>query len=333
MAEKYGYNLLWVINGIPLWALPEELRNEPRAFAHYAPADIDRIRPFLREFWKRYADTKVIKAVEIGNELNAKRGWTPQEHGDYARAIYEETKRATNDMPVIGISLSGGIPIDYMDKSLRAGLDENMDIASLHLYEIGSLEGNQSIERKIRLFKEKLQDFGLEELPIWNTESGCPMDIRQDGLILSQEELNRQIIQHPDFNPASAWRVGSNWRGASELLGTAWMIRASYQQFAMGIEKNFIFQWSAGPHFSWVHDWEPGGNTMPKISVVAAAVMSKMLQKYDPAPTADQPEIESKGEWKAYAHRFEGTEGSMTTVYVTPAVYVGPGDGVGPGSR
>ena len=328
MAQKYGYRLLWVCHGIPSWALSPEDRNKPRAGAHYAPENIDRIRPFLREFWKRYAASGVIGAVEIGNEPNAHPGWTPEKYGKMALAIYQETHKATKGVRVVGISMSGGTHIEYMEKALTEGLDKNMDIASLHLYEISNPVGDRSIERKTRLFFDKLKEHGLEGIPVWNTESGSSTDIRQDGRMLSQEELNLQVKQNPEFDINMAWRVGKDWRGASELLGTSWMIRACFQEFAMGVEKDFIFQWSASPHYSWVHDWRPGGNPMPKIKVVAAGVMSKMLLDYGPTPDTNQPEVNASGDWLAFAHRFHGPEGKMTIVYVQPNLYAGSGDPV-----
>ena len=328
MAKKYGFRLLWVCHGIPLWALPSEVKDKPRAGAHYAPADMNRMRPFLRAFWDRYADAGVIGAVEIGNEPNAHPGWSPEKYAELARVVYEETHRATKGIKVVGISMSGGTHIEYMEKALSDGLDKNMDIASLHLYEISNPTGDRSIDRKTRLFMQKLKEHGLGKMPVWNTESGSSTDIRQDGVMLTQEELNLQISRHSDFDPSIPWRVGNDWRGASELLGTSWMIRACYQQFALGVKKNFIFQWSASPHYSWVYDWKPGGNPMPKIKVVATGVMSKMLLDYGPSPTPVQPGIQSKGKWLAFAHRFEGPKGRMTIVYVQPDLYAGSGDQV-----
>jgi hypothetical protein len=329
MAQKYGYRLLWVCHGVPLWSLPEKDRTKQRAGALYAPANIDQIRPFLRAFWERYAKTGVFGAVEIGNEPNAHPGWSPNQYGQYARAIYEETHRATTNVKVVGISMSGGLHAQYMEDSLRAGLDTTMDIASLHLYEVANPVGERSIETKIRTFDRILRAHGLEHLPVWNTESGAPMDIRQDGMIVSQEELNRQIRQNPNFNPDVPWRVGQEWRAPSELLGTAWAIRASFQEFAMGVEKNFMFAWSGSPHFTWVHDYQPGGNPLPKLTVAAAGVMSAMLRDYGPQPTQTQPVMQPAGNWLVFAHRFAGPRGRMTVVYVQPStVDAGSGDPV-----
>ena len=329
-AQENGYRLLWVCHHVPEWSLPDSVLHRPRAFANYPPSDINRMRPFLRDFWKRYDKYGVIGAVEIDNEPNASAGWTPEAYGKEARAIYDVTHQETKDVLVIGISMSGGIPIGYMDRSLKEGLDTLMDIASLHLYEISNPVGEQSIERKTRLFMEKLQEYGLGDMPVWNTESGCPMQMREDdGVIVSQEDLNKQIMQHEEFNPDIPWRVGRGWRAPSELLGVAWMIRASYQQFTMGVQKNFMFQWGGSPHFSWVYDWKQDGNAMPKLIVVGTGVMSKMLLKYGPEPTKEQPEIAPVGSWQVFAHRFEGPEGRMTIVYVNPAqTYAGSGDQV-----
>lgn len=320
VAQKYGHRLLWVCHGIPAWALSPDVRDKHRAAAHYAPTDMDRLRPFLRAFYDRYMKLGVIGAVEIGNEPNAHPGWPPEKYGEVARVVYEETRRADPHIPVVGISMSGGLHLDYMEKALRAGLDKHMDIASLHLYEIANPVGDRSIEVKTRSFMRKLEEHGLGHLPVWNTESGSNTDIRQDGVIVPQEELNRLVRQHPNFDPSLPWRVGNSWRASSELLGTSWMIRASYQQFAMGVEKNFMFQWSGGPHHSWVHDWKPGGNPMPKIKVAAAAVMSKMLRDFGPSPTPEQPQIAQPGNgWLAFAHRFAGPRGRMTIVYTNPS--------------
>ena len=307
-AKMYGYRLLSVTSGDP-----------------------DKMKPFMEAFWKRYApdgNAGVIGALEISNEPNVHpEEWTPERYTRLARIIYEETKKLTKGVKVVGISMSGGLHLDYMENILNAGLDKYMDVASLHLYETSNPVGKISMESKIRLFKEKLKAHGLGNMPVWDTESGSGTDIRQDGVIIPQEELNKIIRQDPDFDPAVPYRVGNDWRAASELLGTAYVIRASYQQFVMGVEKNFMYQWGGSPHHFWVYDYDPGGNPLPKIKVVAAAVMSKMLLAYGPHPAPEQPKVTGTDEMLAFAHRFEGPEGRMTIVYVQPAnTNAGPGD-------
>jgi hypothetical protein len=168
------------------------------------------------------------------------------------------------------------------------------------------------------------------KMPVWNTESGSPTDIRNDGVIVPQEQLNALILQHPDFDRNTPWRVGKNWRGASELLGTAWLIRAMYQQLTMGVEKNFLYQWRGGPHHSFVQDDEPGGNPMPKIKVVAVAVMSQLLLDFGPNADTQQPTVQCDDETVLpFAHRFTGPKGRMTVVYVHPKdLDAGSGDGL-----
>ena len=329
-ARENGYRLLWVCTGPAGWTLPDSVRNMPRDKRIYTFEEMDKIRPFLHAFWHRYASAGVIGAVEIGNEPNAHPEWTPEIYARFGRNIYDVTHQDAKDVKVIGISMSGGIPIDYMEKVLNAGMDSTMDIASLHLYEIGNPVGQQSIERKTRLFKQKLEEHGLGDMPVWNTESGCPMQLRQDGVIVPQEELNRQIMQRQQFDASIPWRVGREWRAPSEILGAAWMIRASYQQFAMGVKNNFMFQWDGSPHFSWVYDWrQPEGNVMPKIIVVATGVMSKMLENYGPQPTSQQPAMKQTEDWLVFGHRYQGPEGIMTIVYLHPAkLYAGSGDKV-----
>ena len=329
LAKNNGYRLLWVCTGPPAWTLPDSIRNLPRDQRVYTNEEIDKIRPFLHLFWQRYKDSGTIAAVEIGNEPNAHREWTPQIYARFARNIYEVTHQETNNVKVIGISMSGGTHIEYMEKVLQAGLNKHMDIASLHLYEVAHPAGDRSVESKTRLFMQKLKEYGLGSMPVWDTESGCPMQMRQDGVIVPQEKLNQQILQRKDFDPGIPWRVGKAWRAPYELLGAAWMIRASFQQFTLGVQKNFIFQWDASPHFSWVNDWHPGGNPMPKIIVVATGVMSKMLENYGPQPTAQQPAMKQTEDWLVFGHRYQGTEGIMTIVYVHPAkLYAGSGDKV-----
>ena len=329
-ARENGYRLLWVCTGPAGWTLPDSVRNMPRDKRIYTFEEMDKIKPFLHAFWNRYASAGVIGAVEIGNEPNAHPEWTPEIYARFGRNIYEVTHQDAKDVKVIGISMSGGIPIDYMEKVLNAGMDSTMDIASVHLYEIGNPVGQQSIERKTRLFMQKLQEHGLGDMPVWNTESGCPMQLRQDGVIVPQEELNRQIMQRQQFDANIPWRVGREWRAPGELLGAAWMIRASYQQFAMGVKNNFMFQWDGSPHFSWVYDWrQPEGNVMPKIIVVATGVMSKMLLEYGTNSTAVQPETDTVGNWLIFAHRYDGPKGRMTIVYVHPTeTFNGSGDKV-----
>lgn len=320
--EQAGHPILFIGFGTPRWARPGSPEGF-RAFAKNPPTKEGALEGFLRAFWERYApggEINTVRAIEIFNEPNT---WPVfkgnyKAYADYAKVIYETTKDMAPEATVVGISLSGGMHEHFVNGVLDAGAGQYMDVASLHLYEIGNPLGKGvTMENKIRMFKKQLDAHGLSQLPIWNTESGGKIAIRNEGVMLNQEALNGFYRQHTAYNPLRAWVVDRHWVEVSEELMTAWIIRGSLQQLAMGIEKNFYFQWTSFPH-GWVSDWGPGGNPMPRLKIPAQAVLSQLWLDYAGAGT-EILDLESPDpEFWVLGFRYTGAKGKMTAVFTHP---------------
>jgi hypothetical protein len=316
---------LWVCSSVPRWAssAPPEETNHYR-FGSYPPTDMKDLADFLEAFWDRYApggQTDIITAIEIMNEPNTNRLLANDyaKYVEFGRVVYEVTKRKAPGVKVVGISMSGGMHNWWAKGVLEAGLGQYMDVASIHIYEVDMPHGSGvSVARKFNEFKQILRNHDLGDMPIWDTEIGYPSDIRRDGVIIPQEQLNHLYAQHPDYKEVVPWVVGRGWRPGAEDLGAAWIVRSSFHKLALGMDKQFLFQWQASSRFSWFYDWREGGNVMPKLILPVHGVMAQMYRKYGGKVEGVVPvEVEDPA-WRGYAWRFRGPEGSMIVAHVFP---------------
>ena len=320
-AKANNYKLLWVCNATPRWASTKpELGGD---YQNLPPKNWDDLRDFLRAFYARYApngDTSVLGAIEVLNEPNAHpadKRFTFDEYAEMSKIVYQETKKVSPDIQVVGISESGGLHMWWVDGVLDAGAGAYMDIASAHGYETATALGPVSIGSKFRLLREALDKRGLERVKMWDTETGVGVWGRRGGAIQSDELMNARARQSSRFDPKNPGKVGPRWRSVDEWTGAANMVRSTAQKLDLGVEKVFYFKWNAGT-YSWAGGRDADDNPIPYMVIPVQAVQSQLWSRYATMPI-ESPKIESPDpRMVVLAHRFEGPQGRLTVLYAYP---------------
>ncbi|MEK6796500.1 MAG: hypothetical protein AABZ39_17110 [Spirochaetota bacterium] len=316
---RKGNKLLFVLAGTPRWASSKKGDD----FSVYPPANWSDISDLLRVFWGRYAPggrTDTVGAIEIWNEPNAadRSRFSVRDYAKLAEVVSTATRTYAPGVKVVGLAAGAGPNMDYVAGALASGAGKWLDVASLHLYEIDTPRGVSSIENRCKLFNEALFDRGLTR-DVWDTETGAGMEIRTDGLITTQEELNGIAARHPRFDAEDPYRIGNAWRRPSERTGTAWMIRSMLQKLALGVDMIFSYCWADDPH-AWVHDVREGGNVMPKLMIPAQAYLSSLWKRYG-GRYAGAPEVISvTSGYDVHAFRFFGGDGSFIAIFAHPSL-------------
>ncbi len=313
LARKNNQSILWVCYTVPGWAS----RNPGQTSD--MPAKMSDFEDFLEAFWKRYAPEgkpDVIRAVEVWNEpnVNAMKHLSAADLVGFARKIKASVDEHAPGVKVVGISESGGKHTAYVNRLLDAGMGKTIDVASLHIYEVGTPRGHVSIESKIKAMQQALREHG-NQMPLWNTESGISQSIRRaDGTSWTQEQLNALFADSPGFDPDQPHRLGMFWRSASERVGAANMVRSVAQQLSLGVEKVFWFRWQAG-YWGWVQDWRIDGNPVPRLAVPVHAVMAQMFRDYGSRSTGSMNIASPHPAYAIHAYRFEGPQGRMIIAF------------------
>ncbi len=316
LARKNGQYILWVCYTVPGWAS----RSPGKTFD--MPADMRDFDDFLAAFWKRYAPggkLDIIRAVEVWNEpnVNHMRHLSADDLVGFAARIKHSVDQHAPGAKVVGISESGGKHTAYVNRLLDAGMGDQIDVASLHIYEVGTPYGHVSIESKIKAMQQALRQHG-HSMPLWNTESGLSQSIRHDtGTAWTQEQLNVLFSESPGFDPAQPHRLGKFWRSASERTGAANMVRSVAQQLSLGVEKVFWFRWQAG-YWGWVQDWRSDGNPLPRLAVPVHAVMARNFADYGTQPLEPIAVASPEPAFDVHAYSFEGRRGRMIIAFVHP---------------
>lgn len=162
---------------LPLAMTPNWASARPTETSPYKPGNA--AEPARLEDWTNYVSTVgqrykgKIKNYEIWNEPSDRSHYS----GDIATLVKLtcEAKRVLKQIdPSINIvspaSAGGGRHIDYLDKFLRAGGKDCVDIIAHHFYMFkASPEAMVPLIRQVRTAMKKN---GVANLPLWNTETG-----------------------------------------------------------------------------------------------------------------------------------------------------------------
>jgi hypothetical protein len=137
--------------------------------------------PDAQKAWLRYVRALAIhfrnrvKHWEIWNEPNIKNFWKPGDPSPelYAEFVAQTVKIIREEIPdvtIIGGALAG-MPTDYLQKLLAAGIAQHVDRISFHPYRpIPEDRYRETLETWRRL----IQEAGNDHLRLWQGENGCP---------------------------------------------------------------------------------------------------------------------------------------------------------------
>jgi hypothetical protein len=171
IAEKYGINILAVIEKPPYWASSKQAaKNEPLYnFMNHPPRDYKGFGEYVYRMVNHYKGR--IKYWEVWNEPYIEGFWngTKVEFVGLMKTAYEAAKRA--DPSCIVVAPAGRY--EYIKGIFELGAYQYLDVLSYHQYFANTKPWNsfESEIEMVRKLKELMKSHGVEK-PIWNTEGG-----------------------------------------------------------------------------------------------------------------------------------------------------------------
>jgi hypothetical protein len=267
-----GGRMLIANDTTPSWTAPARPVTRPwvKSATAYPPDDMNDLRAYLDTMLQRLDDKAgTIGGLEVWNEANTPDRWmgTPEQMVEMARIFREvasaSQKRVQRPTParIVGIAVSSGDQQDYVRGIIHAGILPYVDVVSGHWYEemlsYDRATPINSLPLHVDLLAKPMHEAGFS-LPIWNSESGIGVMPREDGKIVSQDELNRRAL--PAFDPKQPWMAGKNqWRNLSERRAAASFVAGTAMLMALGVEKTFVYSmrdegWilDGAPSLAWV---------------------------------------------------------------------------------
>jgi len=262
-----GGRMLIANDTTPSWTAPARPVTRPWVVAStaYPPDDMNDLRTYLDTMLQRLDDQAgTIGALEVWNEANTPDRWmgTPEQMVAMAR-IFRETAAASQGRVqratparIVGIAVSSGDAPDYVRGLVHAGILPYLDVVSGHWYEeILSYDRAtpiSSLPMHVDLLTKPMHEAGVS-LPIWNSESGIGTVPREDGKIVSQDELNRRAL--PAFDPKQPWMTAKDqWRSPGERRAAASFVAGVSMLMALGVEKTFVYSMRDQ---GWIQDGAP----------------------------------------------------------------------------
>jgi hypothetical protein len=299
-----GGRLLIANDTAPAWTAPERpiTRLWVKNCIAYPPDDLNDFRAYVQALLRRYDDQAgTIGGMEGWNEANTPDRWmgTPEQLVSLAKILREEVtasqQRVHRPSPakVVGIAVSSGDARDYVQGVIKGGLLPCVDAISGHWYEellsYDRATPISSLPLHVDLLAQPMHQAGFA-LPIWNTESGIATAPRENGRIVSQDELNRRASALPTFNRRQPWLLdGTRWRDVSERRAAASFVAGTAMLMSLGVEKTFVYSmrdegWmqDGAPSLSWVA-LSAFGDQLRTVDFRLVVPVQAQLQGGDPA--------------------------------------------------
>ena len=160
-AEKKNIHVLGILSYSVPWATPAW--EHPKQWAEYVSRTVSRYKGKVRHW-------------EVWNEQNISGFWKNPDPEDYTRFLkltYETAKKADPDA-VILYGGTAGIPMEFIEQSLKADAGKWFDIMNIHPYRHGldSLESTRRFASDIANVRTLLTKYGQGDKPIWITDMG-----------------------------------------------------------------------------------------------------------------------------------------------------------------
>ena len=167
LAKKSGMNVLPILDYDVPWATPAW--KQMKFWREYVRRTVTHFRNDIR-FW------------EVWNEENSAPMWRDTPNGaNYAKlliASYEEIKKIDPELQVL-YGGTAGIPMPFIEDSLKAGAAAGFDIMNIHPYRKDNVP-EDALVPDIQGVRNLLAKYGAGEKPIWITEIGWPTNQAND---------------------------------------------------------------------------------------------------------------------------------------------------------
>jgi hypothetical protein len=206
-------------------------------------------RTFLRALVARYDDgSGTLGALEVWNEYNANMRWQGSwdQLVEMHKVTYEETRKTNGRIKVVGITISPGHHVDYVEDLTERGVLQDLDVVGGHFYEETGSPNRLDLRNNMPLHIDLLQiPMRREKIdrPIWNTEMGMGVEDsngnpRPGGRMKTQNEMVAELQARPDYDAKQPWLL---WAGCSEPRMAANNVSSIITLMSAGVEKSFTF--------------------------------------------------------------------------------------------
>ena len=253
LGEQHGVSLLLPLAFPPSWASrsPGE-KGAYGAGSAAPPRDLGEWRQYVRVVAERYRQS--INEFEIWNEPNLRNFFSGSQDDLVllARVAHETLREVTPRSRLVSPSVTGGVEhVKWLDSYLERGGGQYADVVGFHFY--APQKEPEAMLPLIRDVQAVMKRRGLQEKPLWNTESGW--------WIANTDGTPEEVAVHP------------SWRRLDPELAAAYVGRALILGWAAGLDR---FYWYAWDNYS-MGLIEPGRKTMKPGAVAYATTVDWLL--------------------------------------------------------
>jgi hypothetical protein len=250
MAEEHHVGLLLTLGQSPPWASSRP--KDPPAWRLGGPAP-----PTSEEDWKSYVRRVAVRyqgrihAYEVWNEANLTEFYTgtPEQLVALARDAYGIIHNVDPQALVVSPAITGAYGVSWFRHYLELGGGQYADVIGYHFY--ASPEPPEASIATILHVREAMRTYGLENKPLWNTETG--------------------------------YSITSNFGAVNPATGS--LSRVVSQPEALGyVMRDYLVNWASGVSRLYWYDWDGNGmglgdnqGKQKKIPAYGYAIISQWL--------------------------------------------------------
>jgi hypothetical protein len=187
LAQEHHSSVLLNLGNTPAWASPAQHPNAP-------PANIEDWRAHVRAVATRYKGR--IQAYEIWNEPNIRDFWsgTPEQLVVLTREAYQIIHSVDPQAIVVSPSATAAYGIPWLQEFLEKGGGQYVDVIGFHFYVDPHTLAPEDMVPLIEQVHELLKANGVDNKPLWNTESGWLPPAKFDSDELAAGVLARAYV-------------------------------------------------------------------------------------------------------------------------------------------
>jgi hypothetical protein len=173
-------------------------------WAHPAHKHLDAWLTYVEKTVTRYKDR--VRHWEVWNEPNLMQFWENPDGADYAtllKATYRKIKEIDPGLTVLYAGTSG-IPLDFIEKSFKAGAVDCFDRMAFHPYrgEFNTMERVAGYSREIRALQQLLEKYNVGDKKLWITEMGL-----SSWQTVSPSNIERFQEMKKKQDPDKVWKL------------------------------------------------------------------------------------------------------------------------------
>ena len=266
-----GFDILAVLAYSPAWASRHpEVDYSAGPGAPFPPKRIEDWADYCREYMERFRGQiqyyEVWNEPNTGNQNNLQKGFfrgSVEEYVALLKTAHETARRVDPNIRIVGGAGTGDF-VTWTERVLAAGGGPYLDVLSFHGYTQPNPPEESDLEQRLVALRKVMAKYGIEDVPVWNTEAGYWMAARRGVHPLTNQEL--RAMAPPETSPN--WKATWPYRPVSEDAAASWTVRHYVLNAAHGVRRLFWYSSFRSRFPLLCHD---GSLRLPCLSLAAAA--------------------------------------------------------------